>query len=587
MSGEPHDASARGPTDDERHRSPVAARRFWVAALICGGLCSVLLIQPAASDPAVEPPLSGLHPVVPAVPSKLESPSLRAARASSFIERISKNDASIEVIVGQGRTLTLAGDLLTGDQETNATQPTISLGDPTVADFSITGTRHLRIIGQKVGVTDLSILTAAGETYSYEIHVVLDLKLLEARLLELVPDANVRLAHLGSKLIVEGQARDTVQVRLITDMLRRVVATTVTTETGAGGPPAGGLDAGADPATETADPTSVELINLLRVPGPQQVLLQVQVAELNRTAMRQIGSDLLWHNGHGVTMGTRLNGITTASADAFDGLIRPTINTAAASAAPTTAFGIFDGIGFSAFISALRENSVLRILAEPNLVAMHGQQARFLAGGEFPVPVPQSGAGGGPATITIQYKTFGVQLAFVPFILDDDLIRLSIDPEVSSIDFAIGTELSGVRVPGVNTRNAHTVVELREGQTLAIAGLMQLDLSGTTMRIPGLGDLPYIGPFFSNTTGQRVEKELVVLVTPYLVEAMSAEQVGPLPGEEVYEPNDLEFYLLNRITGHTGHPEFRSTTNAEDPFGCFRRMEVECRYVQGPHGFSQ
>ena len=184
---------------------------------------------------------------------------------------------------------------------------------------------------------------------------------------------------------------------------------------------------------------------------------------------------------------------------------------------------------------------------------MHGHEARFLAGGEFPVPVPQSGAGGGAATITIQYKKFGVQLVFVPYILDGGTIRLSVDPEVSSIDNTLGIVLSGTSVPALNTRSAHTVVELQEGQTLAIAGLMQLQLNGNTNRIPGLGDLPYIGPFFSNTTAQRVEKELVVLVTPYLVDSMNFDEISSLPGDEVYEPNDLEFYLLAIWQAGPGH----------------------------------
>jgi pilus assembly protein CpaC len=131
------------------------------------------------------------------------------------------------------------------------------------------------------------------------------------------------------------------------------------------------------------------------------------------------------------------------------------------------------------------------------------------------------------------------------------------------------------------------VVELQEGQTLAIAGLMQLQLSGDTRRIPGIGDLPYIGPFFSNNTGQRVEKELIVLVTPYLVEALPPEDVGCLPGEEFSEPNDLEFYLLGRLQGRRPDSSYRSTINSDDPLRYLRRMKLEARGVQGPHGYSQ
>src|SRR5207302_410403 len=227
-----------------------------------------------------------------------------------------------------------------------------------------------------------------------------------------------------------------------------------------------------------------------------------------------------------------------------------------------TVFGIFEKSDFEFFLSALRRNTLLKILAEPNLVALNGQAASFLAGGEFPVPVPQVGASGVAPTVTVAFKEFGVRLDFLPTILDGDVIRLAVDPEVSTIDFAIGTVLvaGGTPVPGLNTRKAHTVVEMREGQTLAIAGLLQLTLDGTTTRIPGLGDLPILGPFFQNTTSNRVEKELIVLVTPYLVEPMNPGQVPPVPGDEVNAPTDLEFYFLHRIEGRTV-VDFRATTN--------------------------
>jgi pilus assembly protein CpaC len=230
----------------------------------------------------------------------------------------------------------------------------------------------------------------------------------------------------------------------------------------------------------------------------------------------------------------------------------------------------------------------LKILAEPNLVALNGQLASFLAGGEFPVPVPQVSAAGVAPTITVRFREFGVRLGFVPYVLDGNVIRLTVAPEVSNIDFSIAVTLvaGGSPVPGLNTRKAQTTVELREGQTLAIAGLLQLTLNGNTNRIPGLGDLPILGPFFSNTTSQRIEKELVVLVTPYLVEPMQKEQVPPGPGDEVKGPNDLEVFFLNRIEGRTGK-DFRGTTNWDDPFNLRQHLNLEKKYVQGPIGYSE
>ena len=572
---------------------------------------------------AAEPPPSGLYPVTPAVPSRLESPSLRQQKAVSFIDRISQNDASISIVVGQGRTLTLGKELQWPTED--SPPPSVAVTDPVIADVVVIGNRQIRVMGRRIGVTDLTISSGSGEEYSYELHIEMDLRLLEAKLMQLFPDAHVRLAHLGPNLIIEGEARDTQQLEQITRVLQKAVSATITVDPRATSqrPQRAGMVNGSaanpnspqrpqttsgdeadaqstgemleEPTEEelplpqagkayTAGPVEVEIINLMRIPGPQQVMLHVQIAELNRTAYRQIGADLLFE-GSGNYLGTRMAGGTDAlSNSSAAGLLG---SVAAKSSTATTAFGIFEGAGFHAFIAALRRNKVFKVLAEPNLVAMHGHRADFLAGGQFPVPVPQSGAGGGPATVTIEYKPYGVSLSFVPYVIDGEIIRMEVDPGVSSIDYSLGTEVSGVKVPGLNTRQSHTTVEMREGQTLAIAGLMQVSLEGTTDRIPGLGDLPYLGPFFSNTTGQRVEKELVVLVTPHLVEALSADQVGPFPGNEVYEPNDLEFYLLNRIEGHTGHPEYRSTLQAEDPWGCQKRLLMECEYVQGPHGFSQ
>ena len=202
--------------------------------------------------------------------------------------------------------------------------------------------------------------------------------------------------------------------------------------------------------------------------------------------------------------------------------------------------------------------------------------------------MPQSaGVGGAAPIITIQFQQFGVLLEFVPFIIDGDLIRLSVDPEVSNIDFTLGTTVAGVSVPGLNQRKAHTVVEIRHGQTLAIAGLMQLTLDGNSNRIPVLGDLPIIGPFFSNTTSQRIEKELIVLVTPYIVEPMRDGQVPRTPGDEVNGANDLEFYLLGRFEGRTGR-DHRETVNHDDPAYLLRHfLRMEDQHVSGPHGFGE
>jgi pilus assembly protein CpaC len=548
-----------------------------------------------AGQPPGPPTISGFASCLPPTPEKGPRPPTGKESVAAFVDNISSTDSVIEVLLGQSRILTFKEDLVKGEDV-----PTIAVGDPTVIEVipNRFTNRHIQVTGRRIGATDLSITTVDNRIYTFEVRVVADLHVLRGQLQCLFPDAHLKLAQIRDHVVVEGEARDTAQVARIVDTIRAYLVSVRDGqlrrlaeqgnlprvveggEAGAGGAPGG-------PVSVVGPISEPRIINLIRVPGPQQVLLKVRVAELNRTALRQIGGDFLSiDHDSGAIVGTQIGGTgVTATALASGRLLT---GTAADTLTPTnTVFGIFQEGEFAFFLSALRRNSLLKILAEPNLVAMNGQQANFLAGGQFPVPVPQTSSGGATPAITVQFQPFGVSLAFVPFILDNDVIRLSVDPEVSTVDFTLGTVLvpGGTPVPGLNTRKAHTVVELHHGQTLAIAGLMQLTLDGQTSRIPGVGDLPIIGPFFSNTTSNRIEKELVVLVTPVLIDAMNPGQVPPGPGDEVNEPNDLEFYFLNRIESRTGR-DHRSTTNYDDPLHvlrCFMKLEDE--HVRGTHGF--
>jgi pilus assembly protein CpaC len=481
----------------------------------------------------------------------------------------------------------------------------IAVGDPSVLDFAIVSSRQIRVVGKIMGVTELSITTGDDRTYSFEVHVLADLDNLRGQLKALFPDASIQLSQVRDHIIVEGQARDSVQVNRIMEVVNsylrsvaisqdRKIQSQQQRQPGTARLPAPQEPGAQPPTTPTPEQpppriqagflTEPKVINLLRVPGTQQVLLKVRVAELNRTAMREIGADFLAVDPEtGTIAGTQIGGASIQADGTQGGLSRR----GGALSGMTTVFGIFPPSEFAFFLSALRKNSLVRILAEPNLIAMNGQAASFLAGGEFPVPIPQTTTGGVGTSVTVTFKEFGVRLNFVPTILDGDTIRLSVDPEVSSIDFSIGAVLvpGGTPVPGLNVRKAHTTVELNQGQTLAIAGLLQLTLDAQTTRIPGLGDLPILGPFFSNTTHNRLEKELVILVSPYLVEPLQPDQVPPTPGDEVKTPTDFEFYLLNRIEGRTGL-DWRSTTEYDDALRvlrCFQRLEKD--HVRGPYGY--
>jgi pilus assembly protein CpaC len=340
------------------------------------------------------------------------------------------------------------------------------------------------------------------------------------------------------------------------------------------------------------------IINRVHVPGPRQILLQVKIAELNRTAIRQLG--VSWLNAHNnmflaSTVGGAGNITGTANVakntTQFKNFVQPIGSTFAstASAAPSSTsnlFGIFSAGQFSMFIEALRSNAMAKILAEPNLMALDGQPAQFIAGGLFPYPVPQSSSvPGGTAVVTVQFAKFGAILTFLPQILANDVIRLDVEPIFSELNFAEGTTVNGGAVPAIDQRSARTVVELREGQTLAIAGLLQSTTNGTTLRIPGLGDLPIVGPWFSNNQITTVETELVVLVTPVLVAPMEAKEVPESPGDRVIQPNDWEFYFLGRIEGKSGR-DFRATVRELDPLNVMKHFRSEYKWVVGPHGYA-
>lgn len=530
-----------------------------------------------------------------------------AASVASFIDSIGTNDAAFSVIVGQSRILTLKQKI--ADKEGKSV---IAVGDPSVADFQLLPNPKLvRVLGLRPGVTDISFTTADDETVSLEIHATYDISLLEAQLRQLFPDARLRVAQLREHLIVEGEARSNSQTARIIETLEAYLDSMQVEENQQSGggeafilppedrpenenqredtepivPVRASVELGAGLSTQVRMAQG-RIINLIRVPGVQQVLLKVRIAELNRTAVREMGADLLGVDpSSGNMIGTRIGGasISAAGSAALGGLLGAATGDLGNS---STAFGIFPSGDWQIILRALRQNGLVRVLAEPNLIAMSGHRANFLAGGEFPVPIPQS-TGIGGNSVTVDFREFGVRLDFLPFVLEEDRIRLSVTPEVSTIDFTLGTTLvaGGDPVPGLNTRRANTTVELKPGQTLAIAGLLQIELGGQTGRIPGLGDLPYLGPFFSNTTHRRVEKELLVLVTPHLVQPLGANEGMPLPGDDVTDPTDKELYLQNQIEGTTGI-QHRSTVD----FQRYRpkiRMRHEKRLISGPVGFGR
>ena len=318
-------------------------------------------------------------------------------------------------------------------------------------------------------------------------------------------------------------------------------------------------DGGNGKSREMARP-AVQFINMTSVAGVQQVLIHVRVAEVTRSALKTLGINVV----HGLSRDNVFFGASQAGTSS-GGALNPTsfsLNGDAHSAGPvmfsadTSASPLntlilgFPRADLNFYLQALAEDQYLRVLAEPNLVALNGEEASFLAGGEFPIPVVQGGTGvGGSLSVTIEYKEFGVRLRFRPTVLGDNTIRLHVAPEVSDLSDQGAVEIQGFRIPAILTRRAETTLELKSGQTFLMAGLMNTRIEGQNDLVPGLGNVPVLGALFRSVRYEKGETELAVLVSAFLVEPMSLASDPPLPGALYSEPNDWELYGEGKIEG--------------------------------------
>lgn len=519
-----------------------------------------------------------------------------------FIEGVIDPRNTLDLITGRARLILLK-------QPPTRTQ----IADPNIATIRVLEPRgdQMTIIGARVGTTVLNLWFPdpmnkdKEKVLSYLVRVFPDpeqkdrleaiYKVLEGEINKSFPNSRVRLALVGDKLMVSGQAHDVYEATQILRILRanapgqggqQQPPQPPTASPGPTGQPFDPLRPGDTPGLEsfqTAGGPSV--INNLRVPGEQQIMLRVVVAEVNRAAARSIGLDFSIVNNRGTTVFAQLTGgITTAAGvgaggatggGAGAGLVNLPVN--------------LDNGQIPIAINALRTLNYARSLAEPNLTTMNGQTATFLAGGQFPVPVIgglgglgglNQGAIGGLQGV--QFVPFGVQLSFSPVITDRDRIRLTLTATVSTRDNAAATNIGGANVPGLNTRTFSTTIELREGQTMAVAGLIQNNTGASASRVPFFGDIPYLGRLASVQQTSAGEQELVVLVSPELVHPLEPHELTPLPGADVFEPGDLEFYLAGRLESRRSY-DYRSSVRT-DIHRMLRYRRCEDLYIVGPSG---
>lgn len=426
------------------------------------------------------------------------------------------------------------------------------IANPKIADIHVHGPHRISVIGISRGETTLRILDKNGNVLkSVPISVTYDLPAIRKAMREFLPYENVGVELIGTKLALTGQVSSATAV----DRALEIGSQFLDREDAQGGANTGG------------DQKRAAIVNLLQVASGQQVMLRVRVGEIRRSALKRLGVNLQGFNvngSFGMSGGTG-NGLLPFLADSdadFGTFDLDQDNT----------FGLLGGVlnkgnlGLGVSVEALENDGLLKILAEPNLVALSGEKAEFLAGGEVPVPVPQSG-GGNSNLITIEYKQFGVSVSFVPYVLAENRIRLSVFPEVSELSNENGVTVSGFNIPSFTTRRAKTTVELSPGESFMIAGLIRDEMNTAIRQLPGLNELPVLGALFRSTAFQKNETELVIAVTPYLVDPLKSSDVR-LPTDDFRPASNMEMFFYGALSSIAhGERKTSQTPSLEGPIG--------------------
>lgn len=402
------------------------------------------------------------------------------------------------------------------------------IGNPDIADVLPLSDTSVYVLGKKSGTTSLTLYDRSNHLIAVvDVVVGPDVMTLKRQLSDLMPGDDIAARISNDSIVLEGVVPSSVD---------------------------------ADRAVQVAETYAPgKVVNLLSIGSSQQVMLEVRFSEVKRSALKQLGFRFGGDNGTNfagvIGSGAALSpGSTTGGATGVNpfGNGRLSLGSVADSAAVLTRkFGI-GGLSFWTAFDALETKGDVNTLAEPTLTALSGETASFLAGGEFPVPVVQGGGGGvvgtagtGSSAISVQWKPFGVSLSFTPTVLADGVINLVVEPEVSSIDPSASITINNLTIPGLQTRRAKTVVELRDGESFALAGLLRKDFQDTIRQVPLLGNLPIIGTLFRSTGFQHQETELVIIVTPRLVRPVRAG-VLQVPTDRVRPPNEADLLLNGR-----------------------------------------
>ncbi|NHO67153.1 type II and III secretion system protein family protein [Aestuariicella hydrocarbonica] len=441
----------------------------------------------------------------------------------------------------------------------------VSMGNPDIADILVLRNGQLYVLGKKLGTTNVLLWNKNSQLIkAIDIEVTHDLNTLKAKLFRVLPDERIEVYSSQGSLVLGGQVSSTARMNTALKIAQSYVSVAQRME-------------GDGKAKEDKEN---RIVNLMSVGGAQQVMLKVTVAEMNRSSMKKLGvkfnalgiGDSNWNLGG-------VNGGATFPDALFepDDVRIPVFGESAPlgpvidefmpndlSIADKGLFGSFlsENFIFNMTLEAAKENGSAKILAEPTLTTLTGQEARFLSGGEFPIPIPRGDRG-----TTIEFKEFGVGVNFVPVVLDSGRINLTLDVSVSelingnSVIIRAEDSTSTFLIPSLTKRSAQSSVELADGETIGIAGLISENMREVVTKFPGLGDIPILGQLFRSSEFESGETELVILVTPVL--ATPFKDKPALPTDHFVAPSDLEFYLLGRTYGTPEKSGTKSTSTAQ------------------------
>jgi pilus assembly protein CpaC len=397
----------------------------------------------------------------------------------------------------------------------------VLVGDPETADIIPLTDRSIYVIGKEVGGTSLTLFSRGKQLAGVvDLNVTHDLFGLKKRLYDMMPNEEVEVRADGPAIILSGAATDS----------------EVSTKASALAANFAGKEG--------------QVVNMMSVKQSQQVMLAVRFAEVSRTALKEVGisTDVFFNSGKEVgafQTGRQIIQNYTPTGQVGNGFIQDVIADPQKFGAVFGKFALGD-VSFDLLLDALEKKGIVSILAEPNLIAVSGQTASFLAGGEFPVPVSVDSSDS-RGRIGIQFKEFGVRLSFTPTVVGD-AINLVVEPEVSELDRQNGIVVDDIVIPGLTTRRTRTTVDLKNGQSFSIAGMLQRKFIDEIDQMPGVGDVPVLGALARSAAYRREDTELAIIITAYLVEPSDLAELST-PYEHVTFPHELELFLLGRTEG--------------------------------------